>query len=347
MLGKLNCCVVKAFVFLIAPALIAGMVGCVYNPPRVRKLEIRTWYDLDAVRNNLAGNYILMNDLDSATLGYDELASPIANGGSGWQPIGHGNWVWTWFGAKVAGQIFRGTFDGQGHEIRDLYINRQEEEQVGLFGLVAKGEIIAKEAIIKNVSLINATVTAGEAGGEPLGLDEEAVRSLAVAPDPWGLGGLVGYNGGIVSNCHATGNATSESGMGGLVRHNGGTVSNCSFTGTITGDGWVGGLAGQNDGTIGNCYFVGNVTGNGDVGGLVGVNYDGTVSDSFWDTETSGQATSDGGTGKNTPEMKSIVTFSGAGWNIIAVANPGTRKPYYIWNIVGGVTYPFLGWQPV
>jgi hypothetical protein len=62
-----------------------------------------------------------------------------------------------------------------------------------------------------------------------------------------------------------------------------------------------------------------------EVGGLVGVNCPpagencGTVSNSFWDTETSGQAISDGGTGKSTAEMKSIVTFTGAGWDIIAV----------------------------
>jgi len=76
----------------------------------------------------------------------------------------------------------------------------------------------------------------------------------------------------------------------------------------------------------------------------VGVNI-GTISNSFWDTETSGQATSDGGTGKNTTEMKDIAAFSGAGWNITTVANPGTRNPAYIWNIVDGVTYPFLSWQ--
>jgi len=87
------------------------------------------------------------------------------------------------------------------------------------------------------------------------------------------------------------------------------------------------------------------VAGEGFVGGLVGLNEDSTVSDSFWDTETSGQATSAGGTGKNTTEMKDIATFSGAGWNITAVANPGTRNLSYIWNIVNGVTYPFLSWQ--
>jgi hypothetical protein len=77
----------------------------------------------------------------------------------------------------------------------------------------------------------------------------------------------------------------------------------------------------------------------------VGRNY-GSVSNSFWDTETSGQATSDGGTGKTTAEMQDITTFSGTGWNITAVALNETN-PAYIWNIVNNVTYPFLSSQPI
>jgi len=89
------------------------------------------------------------------------------------------------------------------------------------------------------------------------------------------------------------------------------------------------------------------VTGHEDVGGLVGVSYDAAVSASFWDTETSGQASSDGGIGKATAEMKDTITFSGAGWEIVTVADLGTRNPSHIWNIVDGVTYPFLSWQAV
>jgi len=37
---------------------------------------------------------------------------------------------------------------------------------------------------------------------------------------------------------------------------------------------------------------------------------------SFWDNQTSGQTSSSGGTGKTTAQMKSITTFSGAGWDI-------------------------------
>jgi len=75
--------------------------------------------------------------------------------------------------------------------------------------------------------------------------------------------------------------------------------------------------------------------------GSNGWNTAGTVSDSFWDIETSGQATSDGGTGKTTAQMKDITTFSGAAWDIAAVAS-GVTDPAHIWNVVDGETYPFL-----
>jgi hypothetical protein len=83
------------------------------------------------------------------------------------------------------------------------------------------------------------------------------------------------------------------------------------------------------------------VTGGKFVGGLVGYN-GGTVDSSFWDTQTSGQGSSDGGTGKTTAQMKDISTFTGAGWDIIAVDNPDDRNTDYVWNIVDDVTYPFL-----
>jgi len=99
---------------------------------------------------------------------------------------------------------------------------------------------------------------------------------------------------------------------------------------------------------VSNSYSTGSVTGSSDVGGLVGYSEgEDNVSNSFWDVETSGQANSAGGTGKNTAEMQDVATFSGADWNITAVANPSIRNPSYIWNIVNGVTYPFLSWQTV
>ena len=77
MLEKLNCYVKRLGSLLIMVALIAGMTGCFSTPLS----EIRDWHDLNAVRDNLRGNYILMNDLDSTAAGYTELASPTANEG--------------------------------------------------------------------------------------------------------------------------------------------------------------------------------------------------------------------------------------------------------------------------
>jgi hypothetical protein len=280
-----------AIACLIAAGLIIRMAGL--GPP-VSRGEIRDWHDLDAIRANSGGSYVLMNDLDSSTAGY----------GKDWQPIGP----------------FTGTFDGQGFEIRDLFINHPDESSVGLFGEVGQ------EGVIKDIGVVNAVVTGNGY-----------------------VGGLVGVNFGTVSNSYFSGNVTGNSAVGGLVGDNSarGNVSNSCSTSSVTGNSGVGGLAGYNlNGTISDCHATGKVTGNLLVGGLVGTNYKGTVSNSFWDMETSGQATSAGGTGKTTTEMKDIATFSGAGWNIIAVALNETN-PAYIWNIVNNVTYPFLSWQPV
>jgi hypothetical protein len=162
------------------------------------------------------------------------------------------------------------------------------------------------------------------------------------------VGGLVGGNDGTVSNSHSTGSVTGNYYVGGLVGINGwdGTVSNSYSSGNVTGDEYVGGLVGVNFGTVSNSYSSGNVTGDEYVGGLVGVNWGGTVSNSFWDTKTSGQATSAGGTGKTTAEMQDIATFLGAAWDICTVA-PGATNPAYTWNIVHEQTYPFLSWQSV
>ena len=88
MSDRLNSYVKRFGILLVMIALIAGTQGCIFGPSS-QTLEIRTWYDLDAIRNDSSGDYVLMNDLDSTTDGYDELAGPAANDGKGWHPL-HG-----------------------------------------------------------------------------------------------------------------------------------------------------------------------------------------------------------------------------------------------------------------
>jgi len=284
-----------------------------FAPEISENLEIRDWYDLNAVRDNACGHYTLMNGLDSTTPGYEELASPTANEGKGWQPIIEILYPW---GDYIS---FMGTFDGQGYEICDLFINRPNVDNVGLFK--------SSDGIIKNIGVVNATVTGD---GE--------------------VGGLVGANFGTVSNSYSTGSVTGTNRVGGLVAENYyGTVSNSYSSAKVTGSDQVGGLVGwNNESNVTDSYSTGSVTGNDYVGGLVGSNgllgSPGIISNSFWDIQTSVQATSDGGTGKTTAEMQDIATFSGAGWNITAVT-PGSTNNTYIWNIVDDQTYPFLSWQ--
>jgi len=72
----------------------------------------------------------------------------------------------------------------------------------------------------------------------------------------------------------------------------------------------VGGLLGECYNTeITNCYSFGPVTGPDYTGGLIGYKETSTITNSYWDTETSSQATSDGGTGKTTSEMKIQSTY--------------------------------------
>jgi hypothetical protein len=366
--------------------LFAGGSGTAEDP-----YQIADWRHLDNVRNYLDCHFIVINDLDLNSIGYTELASATAHEGKGWQPIG----------TIAVNDTFVGSLDGQGYEIRDLFIDRPDEPDVGFFGVVDEGGVIENVGVVANGNVtgngdvgvlvgknegtvsnsyctgnvtgnlnvgglvgwnFGGTVTDTYSTGNIIGLDNvgglvgwntgTASNSYATGgvTGNTSVGGLVGKNAGTTSNSYATGSVTGNTSVGGLVGKNDstGTVSNSYSTGSATGDDNVGGLIGRNDitGNVTNSYSTGNVTGNTHVGGLIGRNQ-GSESNSFWDTQTSGQGSSDGGSGKNTTEMKDIDTFSGAGWDIVAVADSGARNTTYIWNIVDDVTYAFLSWQPV
>jgi len=68
----------------------------------------------------------------------------------------------------------------------------------------------------------------------------------------------------------------------------------------------------------------------------------GFVTACFWDTQTSGQIISAGGTGKTTAEMQTAKTFLDAGWDFVGETKSGTED---IWWILEGNDYPRLSWE--
>jgi hypothetical protein len=108
-------------------------------------------------------------------------------------------------------------------------------------------------------------------------------------------GGLVGLNYGPIADSYSSGNVSTRNrrgASGGLVGAAGGAISNSYATGDIRGvtGAWVGGLVGANDAAISDSYSTGAPSGGSYTGGLIG--YDeteaGSLSDTYWDTTTSG-----------------------------------------------------------
>jgi hypothetical protein len=180
------------------------------------------------------------------------------------------------------------------------------------------------------------------------------VGSMSYDPyDPWWSGPAA--RPAWIFDSYSTGDVTGNSIVGGLV---GGltnsTITNCYSTGSVSGNDDVGGLVGAIDpppviglwgftpDTISDFYPTENITGNSGVGQIVIRGFIHEVVNSFWDVETSGRATSAGGTGKTTAEMQTAATFLEAGWDFLDETENGTE---HIWWIDEGQDYPRLWWQ--
>ena len=215
----------------------------------------------------------------------------------------------------------------------------------GLVGVHASGSGLAT---ISNV-YATGNVTGNDRVGGLMGWNMDIITNSSATGNVTGvagnIGGLIGFNEGTVSNSFASGAVTGSAGwIGGLVGQSttGSTISDSYATGAVAGTDKVGGLVGwnTNGSSISRSYATGSVSGTTDVGGLAGSLADGgggvgTVVDSFWNTQTTGQATSAGGTGLTTAQMKQQASF--AGWDISATGG-GTS----VWRIYEGQTAPLL-----
>ncbi|WP_205687170.1 two-partner secretion domain-containing protein, partial [Chromohalobacter israelensis] len=228
-------------------------------------------YNIKRNDDVLTGGYhfALIDDLDNGTAGYADLASSIANGGKGWDPIG--------------GRIdaFNGTLEGQGHRVGDLTIVRPDEDHIGLFGA------LGRNSTIRNIAMADADITGKGYVGSLVGTTSgtgsvrDAFASGHVAGE-FAVGGMIGSNSGGLENVRASVDVEGDSSIGGLVGDNGGDMSKAYATGQVTGDDRVGGLIGRTlSAELNDVYATGAVNGKTSVGGLVGRNSHNTINNAY------------------------------------------------------------------
>ena len=275
---------------------------------------IKTADELQAMKDNLSGKYILMNDIDLS--GYN------------WEAVGVDDV-----------NPFTGELNGNGYVISNLKINKPIEDYQGLFGAVMGGTL-------KNIALENVDVTGGGYVGALAGAIQGDITnsySMGSVSGDVSVGGLVGYiDTGSINDSYSTSSVTGVGivgGLVGLVQGNiinsyskgsvmgnaavgglaggilQGDITNSYSTGSVTGDTVVGGLAGGIEGgNITNSYSMGSVVGKTNVGGFVGQNINSTFVSCYYDAPKSGQAigVGDGGgtgvSGVTTSELNGMIS---------------------------------------
>ena len=200
----------------------------------------------------------LGNDAPEPCVGY-ELTSDLDFAGSawefGWDPIGPAS-------TPSDATHFNAVFDGNGHSIRNLFVNAHRNYS-GLFAA------LRGSAVVRSLGLPNARVTEGLGSVAPL------------AGALWGRVAAVWASGRVVGN-------TNVGGLVGAAQAGSSIAASYSNAAVACGTGSVGGLAGWNQGTIEASYATGAVTGGCSISnksGLAGGT--GTVAASYWDTDLS------------------------------------------------------------
>lgn len=199
---------------------------------------------------------------------------------------------------------FYGTFDGQGHVIRNLYIN-STSNTLGLISYLQGGASVTGLGITGSVTCTNNTRIAQAGGIVGYMYDKASITQCWSAVNVTSnkhAGGIAGYTAGgsIITNCYASGNITT-------------TSKNECYLGGICGSGF----SNTNGATLTNCYSIGDVTGTSGAASYLGglspdktaehyvdncFYLDGTVS-----KESSKYGVTGLGTAKTVAEMKTAI----------------------------------------
>ena len=307
--------------------------------------KIYTAKQLNHVRQHLNKSFILMTDINLA--GWNAAETDTGNAqtdGKGWEPIGNNS-------TSTSASRFTGSFDGAGHKITGLWINRESTDYVGLFGYIGAGGSVSGLGVKESAAGISGNGNVGGIAGYNQGTIANCYNTGAVSGN-YSVGGVAGFNYGTIQNCYNTG-AVGGNGnnVGGVAGWNNRTITNCYNTGAVTGTGNVGGVAGVNGSgsTIQNCYNTGAVSGNGNnVGGVAGFNGGGTIANCYNTGAVSGNSYyvggvagyNDSGTIQNCYNTGAVSGYSNvggvAGYSNNTIANCYYNTENYTGNAIGG-----------
>lgn len=161
---------------------------------------------------------------------------------------------------------FEGTFDGNGHKISNLYVERAGK--AGLFASVYG-------ASIKNLTVEGTVVGSSYDGTDPTGVGgivgfsasqiviENCVSNVNVSSSCENTGGICGYVNdvdSVIRNCVNIGDIESSLDKAGGISGNPGTVYNCANFGAVSGKSNVAGIAGNTEKDVSLCYNAGVIS---------------------------------------------------------------------------------------
>ena len=221
-------------------------------------IPVRTIEDLYNIRNNMSGNYRLMNDID--------LTEATAKGGdwdfmgNGWNPIGSND--------VYGNEAFTGTFDGAGHAITGMRIEIDENFPAGTGESIYMGLFANVTGKVQNLAIDNGII------------------NIATIPESIKEGNLyagvvTGYlEGGCISNCQNSNDVSVKPDMvvweapifyvGGIAGYiddtshiahcyNSGHVDTYSQANEYSSTSYTGGIVGRSGGTVDECFNLGNI----------------------------------------------------------------------------------------
>lgn len=192
------------------------------------------------------------------------------------------------------GTAFKGSIDGNGNTISNLYIN--SNNRTGVYATAFIG-VVDKAVTIKNLLLTRININGGSSytTGGIIGIAQNVnegniniencqVTGKIDVTSSYGVGGVIGTIQSIssikVNNCNSDVDINNGNYSGGIIGYASSTekleITNSYNTGNISGVSYIGGLCGSITGTgstsilvIENCYNIGKITSSSSAGGLI------------------------------------------------------------------------------